>query len=137
MLQPNCQLSIPDPYSTAEIIYSCDDSPTATLTPKFRVVLGQNLANFTDLVGIGYLRSLHNALHNIFDDSTSWHFTTSFFDCGLPTTNSVNSGISTAVTVIVAVDGFSSWEISWFTGLSGDVELLDEKEIAQNKNRFF
>ncbi|MEH2431460.1 MAG: hypothetical protein V7K26_29010 [Nostoc sp.] len=51
-----------------------NDTPTAALTPEFRVVLCKNLADFTDLVGIGYFGSLHYPLHNIFYDAMRWYF---------------------------------------------------------------
>ncbi|MEH1830378.1 MAG: hypothetical protein V7L22_34415 [Nostoc sp.] len=34
------------------------------------------MAYFAQVVGVWYSGSLHYALHNVFDDSTTWNFTT-------------------------------------------------------------
>jgi hypothetical protein len=43
---------------------------------------------------------------------------------------SVNSGISTAVTVIVAEPGSTCWEISLFAELAGAFESVDAAEVV-------
>jgi hypothetical protein len=84
VLQTNRVLAIPEFYSAAEFAHMVDYPPAATLTPEFGVVFAKDLAHFSDLVSIGYLGSLHNPLHHIFDDSTSWHFPASNLHCLLP-----------------------------------------------------
>ncbi len=84
MLQPNGVLAIPNPYGATKLVYCADYPPTPTLAPEFRIVFNKDLAHFADLVGIGYFRPFHDALHNIFDDSTSGHFPASKFYRLLP-----------------------------------------------------
>ena len=81
MLQANGVLSIPDSHGATELIYLADNPPTPTLASEFRVVFDYDLAHLANLVGIRYLGSLHDALHNIFHDFTSWHFPASNFYC--------------------------------------------------------